>query len=147
VKKFGHTTRGNKNWNMPRKFEMKKFENFHFLAFEMKIYFWNLKKNWPYHQREMKRLKCRNHIFCLCHWDKTSNNTSIPPMYTTLYHYWKTTSIKGSDGWEKYPNILRKFESPLSPYIRRKISVSFKTPSRSTKERSWYSFSRDHILH
>jgi hypothetical protein len=39
-----------------------------------------------------KQLKWRNHIFRLCHRDKTSNNTPIPlilPMHTTLYHMWK----------------------------------------------------------
>jgi hypothetical protein len=113
---FGHTTRGDwKNWNMPRKFEMKKlkififeiwinfFEYHHFLSFlefeinkieyfiyefEMKISVWN------------KKMKLRNNIFCLCHRYKTFNITpilSILPMYTTLYHrckfWWYTINL------------------------------------------------------
>jgi hypothetical protein len=88
-----------KNWNMPWKFEMKKLKIFIFEIWnekiwkiEMKIAVWNLKK-WPYHQREMKNLKWRNHIFRLCHRDKTSNNTlyhiyhlCIPPY---IYHMCK----------------------------------------------------------
>jgi hypothetical protein len=29
---------------------------------------------------EMKKTIERNHIFCICHRDKTSNNTPIPPI-------------------------------------------------------------------
>jgi hypothetical protein len=36
-----------------------------------------------------------NHIFRLCHWYKISNNTLIPPMYTTLCHRYNCTSCGG----------------------------------------------------
>jgi hypothetical protein len=69
------------------KFEMKKIEKFHFLEFEMKIFVWNLKKMVISLEGKEEKLKWRNHVFRLCHQDKTSNNTPIPPipsMYTTL---------------------------------------------------------------
>jgi hypothetical protein len=63
------------------KFEMKSLEIF-ILKFEMKKIRISLEGNG-------KDLKRRNHIFHLCHRDKTSNNTPIPPMYTTIYHMCK----------------------------------------------------------
>jgi hypothetical protein len=42
----------------------------------------------PYHYRgNGKILKWRNHIFRLCHRDKTSNNTPIPTYTTYVYHH------------------------------------------------------------
>jgi hypothetical protein len=78
-----------KNW----KFSFFKFGIFHFWNLKWKFLFKIFYKIWPYHQMEMKKqLKWINHIFRLCHRDKTSNNTripSIPPMHTTLYHMCK----------------------------------------------------------
>jgi hypothetical protein len=78
-----------------------KFWNFHFWNLKWKFLFNFLKKLVIYHQREMKKqLKWSNHIFLLCHRDKTSNNTPIPPispMYITLYHmcklWWYTINL------------------------------------------------------
>jgi hypothetical protein len=98
--KIGHTTRGKlkklkyvtKIWNGKiwkfsfSKFEMKKFEIFHFELltedFRLKIefFFGHITRG------KWKKLKWINLIFRLYHRDKTSNNTPIPPMYTTLYH-------------------------------------------------------------
>jgi hypothetical protein len=55
------------------------------------------KKLVPSLEGNEKNLKWRNHIFRLCHWDKTFNNTHVPPMYTTLYHacklWWYTINL------------------------------------------------------
>jgi hypothetical protein len=107
-KKFSHTTRGkweqknrfwNLNWNL-KIFEIchekmkwnEKFENFCFWnETNKKIHFWNLKWKFMFEiwfflaislEGNEKKLKWRNHIFHLCHGDKTFNNTLIPP-YTT----------------------------------------------------------------
>jgi hypothetical protein len=109
--------RGNgNNWKMILKFEKLKYvmkiwnektEIFRFLDLKMFTFeIWNEKfrlklKNWPYHQMEMKKqLKWTNHIFRLCHRDKTSNNTPIPlipPMHTSIYHmcklWWYTINL------------------------------------------------------
>jgi hypothetical protein len=97
----------NLDWNMSRKFEMEKlkfpfckFENFHFWNLKCKFLF-NFFVKLAIYQMEMKKqLKWRNHIFRLCHRDKTSNNTTIPPippMHTTLYHmckfWWYTINL------------------------------------------------------
>jgi hypothetical protein len=55
-----------------------------FLKFETKFLVWHLKKIGDTTRGKWKKMKWRNHIFCLCHW-KTTNNTTIPHMYTTLY--------------------------------------------------------------
>jgi hypothetical protein len=80
---------------MPWRFEMKKFENFHFWKWNGKgwnFHIWNLKWNFRLKfekKGHITRGKWRNHIFRLCHRDKTFNNIPIPLMYTTLYHMGK----------------------------------------------------------
>jgi hypothetical protein len=74
---------------------------FSFLKFEIKVSFEIWKKNigiWP--EENEKKLKWRNHIFRLCHRDKTCNNTPIlpiPPMHTTISHrcklWWYTINL------------------------------------------------------
>jgi hypothetical protein len=58
----------------------------------MKICVWNLKKFDHITRGEWNNFKFKNHIFCLCRRDKTSNKTpilSILPMYTTPYYWCK----------------------------------------------------------
>jgi hypothetical protein len=48
---------------MPQgKFEMKKFEIFHF-KFELKFFVFDFWKNWPYHQREMENFEKKIEIW------------------------------------------------------------------------------------
>jgi hypothetical protein len=87
-----------KIWNEKIEFFIFLIWNFSFLKFEMKISVQFILKighitKWKW----KKQLKWRNHIFRLCHKDKTSNNTPIPPMYTTLHHmcklWWYTINL------------------------------------------------------
>jgi hypothetical protein len=92
-----HKNLKRKNWNFSF------FLNLKFFIFEIwnENFRLNFLKNWPYHQMEMrKQFKWRNHIFLLCHRDKTYNNTPIPPippMHTTIYHmcklWWYTINL------------------------------------------------------
>jgi hypothetical protein len=72
------------------KIEMKRFENFHFLNFEMKISVWNLKKMAVPPQRNEKNWNEEIIYFVYATDIKNFNNTPIPPMYTTLYHKCKS---------------------------------------------------------
>jgi hypothetical protein len=62
-----------------------KFENFHFWNLKWKFSFEIWKKLVILLERNEKNLKWRKHIFCLCHSDKTFNNTYT--IYNTyVYH-------------------------------------------------------------
>jgi hypothetical protein len=123
LKKIGHTTK--RKWKKPiLKFEQKlaiplveneiyhgnlkwKFWNFSFLKWKIPFEIW---KNGHFTRGKWKKLKWRNHIFRLCHRDKTSNNTPvppIPPMYTTLYHrcklWWYTINL---NCWILFPTVV-----------------------------------------
>jgi hypothetical protein len=80
------------NWNMAQK-----YEKFHFSKLKWKFMFEIWKKMAIPPEGNETNLKWRNHIFRLCHQDKTSNNTHIPLMYTTLYHkcrlWWYTINL------------------------------------------------------
>jgi hypothetical protein len=53
-----------------------------FLKFEVKISVWNLINKIDHITREKwKQIEIEKSIFRLCHRDKTSNDTLIPPMY------------------------------------------------------------------
>jgi hypothetical protein len=93
-------------WKIEICHEKLKWKNWNFSFLKFDFHFWNLKwkflfkffKKLAYHQMEMKKqMKWRNHIFHLCHRDKTFNNTLIPPLHITLYHmcrlWWYTINL------------------------------------------------------
>jgi hypothetical protein len=114
-------------------------ENFKFLKLEMKIFLWNLKKMAISPEGNEKIWKWRNHIFRLCHRDKTSNNTPIPPMYTTLYHrcklWWYTINLSRWILFQQWYKVVWSTLKEPCNYMLRKIKV----PCKIKKAKSYWS--------
>jgi hypothetical protein len=86
-KKIGHTTRGNEK-------------------IEQKIQFWNLKKNWPYHRREMKNNRNMAQKFEKFHFSKLK--------WKFPFEIWKEKWPYHRRKWNKF-EIKKSYISLMPP--------------------------------
>jgi hypothetical protein len=85
-KKMAILLEGNEKNEYATKIWNEKIWKFSFLKFKMKFSF-EILKNGHITREKWKKLKWRNHIFHLCHRDKTFNNTTIPQVeVVVVYH-------------------------------------------------------------